>query len=224
MPVFELYTLDLISFSLYFCKDQLRQKLIGIDINILIMKKVLLALLFFFASIICIAPVVDFRIKLIKFSLLSEEVEKKYHESEFSRFINDLGYRESGNNWVSVNSIGCFGEWQFAESTLKYLGFRKITLKRFRENPFIFPRELQAEALKALIRVNLIYLKNYEHYKGGCIKEILVTKSGMIAASHLGGAGSVKKFLDSGGKVNKKDAFGTSVSEYLRKFSTYDID
>jgi hypothetical protein len=196
----------------------------GIFINILVMKKIFLAILFFFVSVICSAPVIDFRITLSKFSLIYAEVEKKFHESEFSRFINDLGFRESRNNWLSVNRIGCFGEWQFAESTLRYLGFRKITLRKFRANPFIFPRELQEKALKALIRVNLIYLKDYEHYKGDSIKGIVITKSGMIAASHLGGAGSLKRFIDSGGRVNKKDVFGTSVSDYLRKFSSYDID
>ena len=196
----------------------------GIFINILVMKKIFLAIIFLFVSVICSAPVIDFRLKLDKFNLISAELERRYHESEFTRFINNLGYRESGNNWVSVNRIGCFGEWQFAESTLRYLGFRKITLKRFRKNPFIFPRELQAEALKSLIRVNLIYLKDYEHYKGVTIKGILITKSGMIAASHLGGAGSLKKFLDSGGRVNKKDLFGTSISDYLKKFSSYDLD
>jgi hypothetical protein len=196
----------------------------GIFINISVMKKIYLAILFFFVSVICSGPVIDFRLKLSKFSIISAEVERQYHESEFSRFINDLGYRESRNNWLSVNRIGCFGEWQFAESTLKYLGFRKITLKRFRTNPYIFPREMQAEALKALIRVNLIYLKDYEHYKEVTIKGIVITKAGMIAASHLGGAGSLKKFLDSGGRINKKDVFGTSVSDYLKKFSTYDIE
>ena len=195
-----------------------------IIINILVMKKIFLAILFFFVSVICSAPLIDFRLKLNKFNLITAELEKGYHEFEFSRFINDLGNRESGNNWLCVNRIGCFGEWQFAESTLKYLGFKKITLKRFRANPNIFPRELQAEALKALIKVNLIYLKDYEHYKGDTIKGIIVTKSGMIAASHLGGAGSLQKFLNSGGRVNKKDVFGTSVSDYLRKFSSYDID
>jgi hypothetical protein len=224
MPVIELYTLDMISFSPYFCNDHKQQKLMGIFINILIMKKIFLAILFFFVSVICSAPVIDFRLKLNKFTLMTAEVEKRYHDSEFMRFINNLGYRESGNNWVSVNRIGCFGEWQFAETTLKYLGFRKITLKRFRSNPFIFPRELQAEALKSLIRVNLIYLKDYEHYKGVTIKGILITKSGMIAASHLGGAGSLKKFLNSGGIINKKDVLGTSVSDYLKKFSSYDLD
>lgn len=196
----------------------------GILINILVMKKISLTIIFLFVSVICTAPELDFRLKLDKFNIISAELESKYYESEFTRFINDLGYRESGNNWVSVNRIGCFGEWQFAESTLRYLGFRKITLKRFRKDPFIFPRELQAEALMALIRVNLIYLKDYEHFKGSKVKGILITKSGMIAASHLGGAGSLKKFLDSGGRVNKKDLFGTSIADYLKRFSSYDLN
>ena len=198
--------------------------MMGIFINILMLKKMFLAIMFFFVSVVCSGPVVDFRLKLARVRLINAEIEKKYHEEEFSRFINDLGYRESRNNWLSVNRIGCFGEWQFAESTLKYLGFRKITLRKFRQNPEIFPRELQVKALKALIRVNLGYLKGYEQHIGDSIKGILVTKSGMIAASHLGGAGSLQKFINSGGRVNKADVFGTSISEYLRKFSSYDIE
>ena len=224
MPVIELYTLDRTSFSFYFCNKHRQQKMMGIFVNILVMKKLFFAVLFFFVTVICSAPVIDFRLKLNQFNLISADLQRKYHDSEFTRFINDLGYRESNNNWVSVNRIGCFGEWQFAESTLKYLGFRKITLKKFRANPNIFPRDLQAEALKVLIRVNLIYLKNFEQYKGNSIKGILITKSGMIAASHLGGAGSLMKFLNSEGRINKKDLFGTSVSDYLKTFSTYDID
>jgi len=193
-------------------------------INFIVLKKTFLVILFFFVSVICSAPVNDFRLKLNKFNLISSEIDSKYHESEFSRFMNDLGYRESGNNWLCVNRIGCFGEWQFAESTLRYLGFRKITLKKFKSDPFIFPRELQAEALKALIRVNLAYLTDYEHFRGKSIKGILITKSGMIAASHLGGAGSLKKYLNSGGRINKKDCLGTSVADYLNKFSSYDLE
>ena len=196
----------------------------GVFINILCKKKIFLGILFFFVSVICIAPAIDFRLNLSKFKLISAEVDRKYHDMEFSRFINDLGYKESKNNWLSVNRIGCFGEWQFAESTLRYLGFRKITLRKFRVNPYIFPRELQIGALEALIRVNLYYLADYEHYIGYSIKGIVISKSGMVAASHLGGAGSLKKFLNSKGRINKKDIFGTSVSDYLRKFTGYDIE
>lgn len=196
----------------------------GIFLNILIIKKIFLSIIFLTASVICIAPATDFRLKLSEVRKFSSEIYAQNHELEFLRFINDLGYRESGNNWLSVNQIGCFGEWQFAESTLRYLGFRKVTLRKFKSDPFVFPRELQIGALKALIRVNLIYLKDYEQYIGHSIKGIKITKSGMIAASHLGGAGSLMKYIDSRGRINAKDLFGTSVSDYLKNFSSYDID
>ncbi len=196
----------------------------GIFLKILILRKLFLSIIFLITSVICIAPVTDFRLKLYEVQKLSAEIGIQNHELEFLRFINDLGYSESGNNWLSVNTIGCFGEWQFAESTLRYLGFRKITLKKFKSDPFIFPRELQIGALRALIRVNLIYLKDYEQYIGHSIRGIKITKSGMIAAAHLGGAGSLMKFIDTRGRINARDLFGTSISDYLKNFSSYDID
>ena len=188
------------------------------------MRKLFLTFLFIFISHICSAPSIGFRLGMLKFKSLAEFVSEKYHESEFSRFVNDLGYSESGNNWLSVNQIGCFGEWQFEESTLKYLGYRKITLKRFMANPDIFPRELQLKALKTLIKVNLLFLMDYEHFIGDSINGVVITKSGMIAASHLGGAGSLQKFLNSNGKINKKDVLGTSIYDYLKKFSYYNLE
>jgi hypothetical protein len=188
------------------------------------MRILLLTFLFIFISHISSAPNIDFRVKMMAIRSVSESIDKKYHESEFSRFINDLGHRESGNNWLCVNRIGCFGEWQFDESTLNYLGYRKITLKKFKANPGIFPREMQLEALKNLIKVNLVYLMSYEHFIGDSIKGIVITKAGMIAASHLGGAGSLKIFLDSKGRINRKDVLGTSIYDYLKKFSYYDLE
>jgi hypothetical protein len=75
-----------------------------------------------------------------------------------------------------------------------------------------------------LIEVNQGYLADYEHYIGNSIKGIEITRSGMIAASHLGGAGSLIKFLDSDGKINKKDVFGTSIRDYLKKFGNYKLE
>ena len=149
--------------------------------------------------------------------------EKKYRASEFERFIDDLGKRESGNNWLSVNCIGCFGEWQFKESTIHYLGFKQVTLKKFKKNPEIFPPALQRSALESLIKVNMALLKDYERYIGKTINGVTVTKSGMIAAAHLGGAKSVRLFLTSGGRLDKKDTLGTAISNYMKKFSFYDI-
>ena len=190
----------------------------------LVMRRTFLLIIFIFIYHISSAPLIDFRMRLTEFRSMSEYVEMKYHDSEFSRFINNLGRRESGNNWLCINRIGCFGEWQFAESTLWYLGYRKVTLKKFKSDPAIFPREMQVKALKVLINVNLIYLIDYEHFIGDTIRGVVVTKSGMIAASHLGGAGSLKRFLNSNGRVNKRDVLGTSIYEYLRKFNDYDLE
>jgi hypothetical protein len=188
------------------------------------MRRVCLIIFLMFISHICIAPATDFRLKLAEFRSLSKYVDKKYHESEFIRFINDLGFRESANNWLSINLIGCYGEWQFAESTLKYLGFKKVTLRKFKAHPAIFPRELQIKALQTLIKVNLVFLSDYEHFIGDSIKGVRITKSGMIAASHLGGASTLKKFLDSNGRINRKDALGTSIYDYMKKFRSYDLE
>jgi hypothetical protein len=188
------------------------------------MKKILLIVMFIQLSHICSAPNIDFRLGLYEIRAFSEMVNTRYHESEFVRFVNDLGLRESGNNWLSVNEIGCFGKWQFHESTLSFLGYRKITLKKFMENPGIFPPDLQMKALKNLIKVNLAFLMKYEHFIGDSIDGVRITRSGMIAASHLGGAGSMQKFLNSKGAINPKDVFGTSISDYLKTFRHYDLE
>ncbi len=188
------------------------------------MKKVILLVVVLSMFQVCTAPNLDLRLRMARYRTATEYTARKYHESEFERFINDLGYRESGNNWLSINSIGCFGEWQFSESTLRYLGYKKITLRKFRANPEIFPRKLQEKVLRALIRVNRVLLSDYEHYIGDTIQGVRITRSGMIAASHLGGAGSLKKFLDSGGKINRKDVLGTSIYDYLRIFNNYDLE
>jgi len=187
------------------------------------MRFVFLTSIFIFIFHICTAPALDFRLKISNLRSLTIYADKWHHELELTRFINDLGHRESGNNWLSVNQIGCFGEYQFSESTLRYLGFKKITLRKFKANPNIFPRPVQRDALKVLINVNLNLLRNYTHFIGDTINGTLITKSGMIAAAHLGGAGTLMKYLNSNGEINKKDVFGTSIHDYIRKFCQYDL-
>lgn len=183
-----------------------------------------LTLIFISFSGICTAPAIGYRIKMDNFRKLTEYVDRIHYESEFARFIKDLGKSESGNNWQSINRIGCFGEWQFAEKTLHYLGHKHITMRKFKKDPSIFPPNLQLKVLKSLIKVNLISLRGYEQFVGDTIRGVVITRSGMIAASHLGGARSLKLFLNSKGRINRADVLGTSIADYLRKFSYYDLD
>jgi hypothetical protein len=61
-----------------------------------------------------------------------------------------------------------------------------------------------------------------EKYDGTLLNGIWITESGILAAAHLGGAGSVKKYFRSNGKRFMKDAFGASVKSYLKAFSGYE--
>jgi hypothetical protein len=64
------------------------------------MRKVFLSVILIFISHICSAPNIGFRFEMLKFQSLYGLINRRYHESEFSRFVNDLGSSESGNNWL----------------------------------------------------------------------------------------------------------------------------
>ena len=67
-----------------------------------------------------------------------------------------------------------------------------------------------------------ILRREINNYVGTNVGGIKITESGILAAAHLAGAGNVKKYLKSGGTIVFSDAFGTSIKNYLKKFSGYD--
>ena len=135
----------------------------------------------------------------------------------FTGFAQKMAYRESRGILHLVNPYGYMGKYQFGRSTLRTVG-----INDFQE--FLRNAVWQDEALKALIARNKWELrKEIEKYSGRVINGVEITESGLIAAAHLGGAGSVKKYLRSNGRNGFKDGFGTSLSSYIRKFSNYDI-
>ena len=147
---------------------------------------------------------------------LEEERRIQYHEDELNRFLNDIGFRESGNRYDITNTWGYMGKYQFGKSTLKGLGF-KVTRKEFLSNP-----QLQEEAMMALLNHNKEKLQQYiDIYDGQTINGMYISESGILAAAHLGGQGSVKRYFKNG-KVFK-DAYGTKITSYMKQFSGYDI-
>ena len=135
----------------------------------------------------------------------------------FKGFAQKMAYRESRGMLHLVNPFGYMGKYQFGRSTLRTVG-----IYDFQE--FLRNAEWQDEAFKALIARNKWELrKEIQKYSGRVINGVEITESGLIAAAHLGGAGSVKKYLRSNGRNGFKDGFGTSLSSYIRKFSNYDI-
>jgi hypothetical protein len=75
----------------------------------------------------------------------------------------------------------------------------------------------------ALLSKNKSELKDViEKYDGQVIAGIQITESGILAAAHLGGVGSVKKFFKNNGNRYYKDAYGTSIRSYMRDFGGYE--
>ena len=135
----------------------------------------------------------------------------------FTGFAQKMAYKESRGILHLVNPYGYMGKYQFGRSTLRTVG-----INDFQE--FLRNAVWQDEAFKALIARNKWELrKEIQKYSGRVINGVEITESGLIAAAHLGGAGSVKKYLRSNGRNGFKDGFGTSLSSYIRKFSNYDI-
>jgi hypothetical protein len=128
-----------------------------------------------------------------------------------------MAYKESRGMLHLVNPYGYMGKYQFGKSALRTVG-----IYDFQE--FLNNSNWQDKAFTALIaRHKWILKKDIEKYSGRIINGVEITESGLLAAAHLGGAGSVKKYLRSNGRRGFRDGFGTSISSYIRKFSGYDI-
>ena len=134
----------------------------------------------------------------------------------FAGFKQALAFKESQGSYKKVNSLGYLGKYQFGKGTLHTIGVRDSL--RFMNSP-----RLQEKSFEALLAINKHELRNeIQKYVGKEIRGVVVTESGILAAAHLGGAGSVKKFLKSNGRRGIKDAYGTSILSYMDKFGGYD--
>ena len=131
-------------------------------------------------------------------------------------FKEALAFKESRGRYQVVNSLGYLGKYQFAATTLSLIGVNNT-------NTFITSAALQEKAFVAYTSRNKwILRRDIKRFVGTTINNVLVTESGILAAAHLAGAGNVKKYLRSDGDFFFKDAFGTTIQTYLKKFSGYD--
>tara|TARA_Y100000385_G_C13012933_1_gene602545 strand:+ start:535 stop:1113 length:579 start_codon:yes stop_codon:yes gene_type:complete len=162
-------------------------------------------------------PIVELPVKgitIIEITPSAPKIELK--TNSHSDFLNAIGFKESGNRYDIVNRFGYMGRYQFGKRTLRGLGF-KMSREEFLNSP-----KVQEEAMYKLLQTNKRYLKKYiDKYEGEIVHGILVTESGLLAAAHLGGAGSVKKWFRTG-KV-RKDGNGVKITTYMERFSGYDL-
>jgi len=140
-------------------------------------------------------------------------------------FLNEIGQRESSNDPRAINTYGYIGRFQFGKAALKDVGYEHISIEKFKSDTTIFTPEEQYDAMIKYMKLNKRRLdKLINKYNGKVINGIKITESGILAASHLSGAGSVQKFLRSGGKYNPSDGYGTKLVDYLSKFSKHNFN
>jgi hypothetical protein len=148
----------------------------------------------------------------------TEQVNFKlpYTGKSYIGFKQAVGIKESQGLYKLVSRYGYMGKYQFGKSALRALGITNT--KNFLNNP-----ALQERAFKALLSKNKWELrKEIRKFEGRLMNGIKITESGLLAAAHLAGADSVKRFLYSNGKKGFRDGFGTSMKSYIKKFGGYD--
>ena len=134
----------------------------------------------------------------------------------FVGFKEALAFKESRGNYFVVNTYGYLGKYQFGKNTLKLIGI-------YNTNEFLANPELQEKAFIANAKRNKwILRRDIKRFVGKQIGGVVITESGILAAAHLAGPGSVKKFLRSYGAIGFADAYGTTIRNYMERFSGYD--
>ncbi len=172
----------------------------------------------------------------------------------YQAFFDALGFRESSSiaggvqNYHIENRFGFIGKYQFGEAALFDLGYYSVD--RSDSNLFkndwtgnwsgksgIFSKQdyFNNGSVQEIIiqdwhstlwsRIQKLEL---DQYAGQVLNGIPITASGMLAASHLIGAGSsssdsagLKGYLLSGAQISPQDGNGTSANDYMTLFADF---
>ncbi len=144
------------------------------------------------------------------------DVKTPYKGKYFISYQEAIAHKESQGRYGKINSLGYVGKYQFGKNTLKSIGVED-------KSNFLINHELQEEAFITLLSKNKYELKNYiSFFEGKIIGGVKITESGILAAAHLGGTASVKRFLNTNGKRKCRDSYGTSVKSYIRDFGGFE--
>lgn len=139
-----------------------------------------------------------------------------YTGKYFIGFKEALAHKESQGKYKKINTLGYLGKYQFGKETLKSIGINDSV--HFMNSP-----KLQEKAFVTLLSKNKFELQDYiKKFEGKVVAGIKITESGILAAAHLGGAGSVKRFFNSNGERRIKDEYGTSIRSYIKDFGGFE--
>lgn len=146
------------------------------------------------------------------------------HRKEVKSFLYKMARIECPDGDISVvNRYGYMGKYQFGSAALRTCGLR-LTPHQFRHNPALFPERLQDKIFLIYCINNRNEMESYiDKYAGRRIKNIAITETNIVAASH-GGTGRVIAFLRTNGRHDSRDGNGTPISYYFKKFENSNVN
>lgn len=153
--------------------------------------------------------------------------------NSYTEFLNELGFRESTDNYQAINRFGYMGRYQLGGLALQDAGFQdecgnwtELANSHgvFSQEGFLNSPKAQNAAVRAYHQKLCHYIRAYglEEYRGEKYCGVRITKSGLLAAAHLVGVKNLAKGLASGDAVY--DGNGVPASEYMDLFSGYNIN
>jgi len=150
------------------------------------------------------------------YSLHAEPARPPFLGTSVIGFREALAFKESRGDYFVTNTLGYLGKYQFGIGTLHLMGV-------YNPVDFLQSPELQERVFEInLARNKWILRRDIPRFVGKTINGIEVTESGILAAAHLAGAGNVKRYLRSNGQKDVADAYGTTITHYLKRFRGYD--
>jgi|GEM_PF-665175 len=161
-------------------------------------------------------------------------------DKSYSEFLEDLRDRESSGNYLAINALNFIGAYQFGEAALIDLGYVRrdadvydndygggFTGKNGVESlaDFLMDPKVQDDAAREWMRIMWRYIEadGLSNFTWQQIGDITLSPSGMLAASHLLGPGALRRFVESKGRENIQDPFGTSLHSYIEYFNGYNV-
>ena len=155
------------------------------------------------------------------------------YKGDYQDFLTVLGKRESGNNYSVKNSYGYMGRFQMGNLALQDVGLKDANgnwtafahekYQIYSDDDFLACPEAQDYSIQELLLRNWRTLKRKgaEDHIGETVRGITITKSGLLGAAHLVGAGYAADIFQN---QDHADANHTSMYEYLSLMGGYYID
>ena len=160
--------------------------------------------------------------------------------SNFGAFLIALKFMESGGDYQVVNSLNFLGAYQFGEAALIDLGYVRRDADPYDNNfaggwtgkngirsarQFLNSPAVQDDAAREWMDVMWRYIEHHQidGYAWSEVGGMELTPSGMLAAAHLLGAGSLAEYIHSDGRNDLRDPYGMPLSAYIEKLNGYDV-